>query len=131
MSHPDLFNLKMLKKRIRDHIDHIGEVKGQRKKDELKVSISNLKNKLSYAASNIDWTQFDFSECVFQDLDGRIHELREEDTLRFLGVSHVWLTFDLSGKRIVIDLHQDDFNVDFLDNVKPIEKKITRLAEEI
>lgn len=114
--------LKAIKKRIKDHYFHMDNVKSQRERDELRVSIMNLENKITEIADQINWRNYDFSECVFMDLDDKIQDT-DNDKLEFAGVSHVWLLFDHEGKRLKLDLNRNDFNVDFLDKIKLQEGK--------
>jgi hypothetical protein len=119
MEDGDFVRLRAIKKRIKDHYYHMGNVRSQREKDELRVSIMNLENKISGIASQINWRNYDFSECIFIDLDDRIQSIND-GKVSFVEVSHIWLVFDFEGKRIRIDLNHDDFSVDFLDKVKPL-----------
>ena len=114
--------LRNIKKRIKDHYRHMDNVRSQRERDELRISIMRLENSITEIAGQVDWGKYDFSECVFMDLQDKIHDVAI-DKLSFVEVSHVWLIFDHDGRRLKLDLNRDDFNIDFLDRIKPSQER--------
>jgi hypothetical protein len=73
-------------------------------------------------ASEIDWSKYDFSDCLMLDIDGKIQN-GDPLSLEFVGVSYIWLVFkmtDLKGvtKIVSLNLNRNDFNIDFLDKIR-------------